>query len=397
MISRQVRLLERLRYGISAMHTASQGALGPSAAWPSAFVFDIDGVLKRGKEVLPQAIRALQQLYTPNRQLARLPVAFLTNGGGVTERRKAEQLSDWLDINVSPQQVVLSHTPFRPLAPKYADQPVLVVGRGHIIEVAKHYGFHKIITTSKLAKALPHAVPFWHESSVWAAGPSAHRYHPPLEYGTSENPIRAIFVFSDPEDWYKDLQLVSDALIGRGVMGRRHEDVPSDAPPVDVYFSNPDLLWANEHPSPRFGQGAFATCVEALYEKVTGSHLPAKTVFGKPNPEPYRLIESLLAVQANGLGLLSKDHVEDFPKDNKGLVMPPFSAIYAVGDNSAADVRGANQAGHPWVSILVRTGVFAGPDANCPRDPAHIVVEDVEAAVQAALHHSRSMKWHSMR
>lgn len=397
MLSRRLRALEQIGNGISRMHTASQSALGPSAAWPSAFVFDIDGVLKRGKEVLPQAIRALEQLYSPDKQMPRLPVAFLTNGGGVTERRKALQLTDWLGVNVAPEQVVLSHTPFRPLAPKYAHQPVLIVGRGHIVEVAKHYGFKNIITTSKLAKALPTAVPFWKESSVWSSGPSADRYYPPLRYGTPEDPIRAVFVFSDPEDWYKDLQLVSDVLVGRGVLSRRHEEVPPDAPPVAVYFSNPDLLWANEHPSPRFGQGAFAACVEALYERVTGSHLPSKTVFGKPNPEPYRLIETLLAAQASSLGLLPTDHVQEFPRDTKGLPMPPFSSIYAIGDNSAADVRGANQAGHPWKSILVRTGVFSGPHANCLRDPAHIVVDDVEAAVKAAMHHSRSVKWHSMR
>lgn len=38
----------------------------------------------------------------------------------------------------------------------------------------------------------------------------------------------------------------------------------------------------------------------------------------------------------------------------------PFSGIYAVGDNPAADVRGANQAGGPWVSVLVRTGASVG-------------------------------------
>jgi len=59
-------------------------------------------------------------------------------------------------------------------------------------------------------------------------------------------------------------------------------------------------------------------------------------------------------------------------------------------------VRGARAAGHHWVSILVRTGVWRGED-NCTVDPAHIVVDNVKAAVEAALHHSRSVRWHSMR
>jgi hypothetical protein len=49
------------------------------------------------------------------------------------------------------------------------------------------------------------------------------------------------------------------------------------------------------------------------------------------------------------------------------------------------------------VSVLVRTGVFRGPGDNCERDPAHLVVDDVDAAVDAALHRARSQKWHSMR
>lgn len=31
--------------------------------------------------------------------------------------------------------------------------------------------------------------------------------------------------------------------------------------------------------------------------------------------------------------------------------------VYAVGDNPAADVRGANLAGPPWVSVLVRCDI----------------------------------------
>lgn len=73
-----------------------------------------------------------------------------------------------------------------------------------------------------------------------------------------------------------------------------------------------------------------------------------------------------------------------------------FSAIFAVGDNPAADVRGASQAGPPWVSVLVRTGVF-NKGLNSTSDPAHLVVTDVCAAVQAGLHRARTSRWHSMR
>jgi ribonucleotide monophosphatase NagD (HAD superfamily) len=128
--------------------------------------------------------------------------------------------------------------------------------------------------------------------------------------------------------------------------------------------------------------------------QLTGQPLQSKRSFGKPNAEPYRLVEAALEAQALALGLPRPPP----RKDALGALLPPFQAIYAVGDNPAADVRGANAAGHPWVSVLVRTGVFAGPPgANCHVDPAHIVVDDVEGAVDAALHRARSDKWHSMR
>lgn len=63
----------------------------------------------------------------------------------------------------------------------------------------------------------------------------------------------------------RDLQLMVDVLLSRGTPGH---PPPPGAPPVEVYLSNPDLLWANEFSAPRFGQGAFATALEAIYEKV---------------------------------------------------------------------------------------------------------------------------------
>ncbi|GAB4814223.1 hypothetical protein N2152v2_001269 [Parachlorella kessleri] len=267
--------------------------------------------------------QALAKLYTPDGSKARYPLAFLTNGGGVSEERKAEQLSEWLSVHVIAPQVVLSHTPFKQLVPALGDKPVLISGRGHVADVARKYS---------------------------------------------------------------ELQIMMDVLTSKGVPGRRH--TPQAAPPVEVFFSNPDLLWANEFPTPRFGQGAFAACLEALHEKMTGVPLQAKRVFGKPNPKPYELIEDLLLQQARELGMEVGSPSGELP----------FSSIYAVGDNPAADVRGANRAGHPWVSVLVKTGVFDGTlYANCPNDPAHMVVDDVEAAVDAVLHRHRSARWHSMR
>lgn len=359
---------------------------------PIAFVFDVDGVLLQGnQEVLPQALKAMGRLFSDSKDMPKVPVAFLTNSGGMSERRRAHQLANLLDVPITGDQIVLSHTPFRPLAEEYSNKPVLVVGRGDVMEISKSYGFRATVTTSQLAKALPLAVPFWSEVDKYIGGPCSGRYVPSLRSGTPDNPIQAVFVFSDPTEWYTDLQLLVDTLVGGGVLGRRKSEIPSGTPPVPVFFSNPDILWSNQFSAPRFGQGAFAACVELLYEKATGERLPPNIVkfMGKPNPEPYRVIENLLTEQAVALGLLPEKALEF--SSSASANPPPFSAIYSIGDTRNTDVRGANNAGRPWHSVLVQTGTKYHYDEGKEEDPADIVSEDVDTAILAALEHAKGL------
>eukprot|EP00887_Chlorella_sp_A99_P002473 scaffold10.g2473.t1 len=283
---------------------------------PPAFVLDIDGCLVQGHEVLPAARRALSRLY----------------------------------------QVVLSHTPMRPLAKQLGDRQVLVSGRGLVAEVAKAYGFKRVVTPRCIVKAVPEAVPFFEDQGAMVLeGHAATHHREPLPAGTEADPIRAVLVMTDPSNWYLDLQLIIDVILGKGVLGRRPEEtLPGD-----------DEV------------------------QLTGQPLKA-TTFGKPSPETYRLTEQQLLKQARAA-------------DQLGLTLPhstdphhsPFSAIYAIGDNPYSDVAGANAAGEPWVSVLVtKTGVAR---ENSRVHPAQVVVDDVDAAVQAAVHRSRSLRWHSMR
>ncbi len=148
--------------------------------------------------------------------------------------------------------------------------------------------------------------------------------------------------------------------------------------------------------------------------QVTGRELNHEFM-GKPNAAPYELAEQLLCDQAMELGLMdpqqyNAEQEETCPgtteqagareHDSLGQSLSPFSAIYAVGDNPKADIAGALNArarGRPYVAMLVRTGVFSGERANDEEFPADVVVDDVDAAVQAALHRARNMRWHSMR
>lgn len=347
-------------------------------------MFDIDGVLIQGGNVLPEAKQALAKVYTSNGQKPKFPVCFLTNGGGVTEAQKAEQLSDWLDVAVGVDQVVLSHTPFRELAKDLGNKPVVISGRG-ASEVAKAYGFNKAVSTSQLGARYPTAVPFCHDPSRTPEGEPVPEMSD-LSCGFEEAPFEAVLVFTDPIDWYRDLQLITDVIMSGGVMGRT--EPPKGSQPVPLYYSNPDIVYANEFPAPRFGQGCFAAALDAVYAAINGHSVKHFTVFGKPHPEPYRLMEGLLLQQAKLIGL-------ELPKANNKL---PFGAVYAVGDNPASDIAGARAAGLPWTSILVRTGIFRRPPGeNDPNHPADFVVQDVLQAVDAALHRTRHAKWHSMR
>jgi ribonucleotide monophosphatase NagD (HAD superfamily) len=64
------------------------------------------------------------------------------------EEERAKDLSTMFDVEISPKQIILSHTPMRSLVSKYGDSKVLIVGSRKSPEVAKHYGFKKSIGIS---------------------------------------------------------------------------------------------------------------------------------------------------------------------------------------------------------------------------------------------------------
>lgn len=103
--------------------------------------------------------------------------------------------------------------------------------------------------------------------------------------------------------------------------------------------------------------------VDSLYKQLTGSELKS-TSFGKPHAATYQFAENVL----NRLS----------PTNTK-------RHVYAVGDNPAADIQGANNYG--WTSMLVRTGVFNGGE-NATDFPAKVVCENVLEAVERAIANS---------
>lgn len=69
-------------------------------------LFDIDGVLVRGKMPIPAAKKAFQKLVDSNGQFI-VPVVFVTNAGNCLRQTKADQLSHVLGVPVSK---TLKHT-----------------------------------------------------------------------------------------------------------------------------------------------------------------------------------------------------------------------------------------------------------------------------------------------
>ncbi|KAJ1888898.1 hypothetical protein LPJ81_006231 [Coemansia sp. IMI 209127] len=108
-----------------------------------------------------------------------------------------------------------------------------------------------------------------------------------------------------------------------------------------------------------------------MWNALTKGASPLKhTPFGKPNKVQYTYAERLL----DNL-VLGADAATTVPQ------LRAQRRVYAIGDNPAADIAGANRAG--WTSILVRTGVFTGaPGTNDATNPANKVVDHVGDAVE---------------
>ncbi|KAF9935898.1 hypothetical protein BGZ67_002883 [Mortierella alpina] len=342
----------RATFRARGLHTQAKAA-------PFNIVFDIDGVLIKGKRVIPQTRRALELLHENN-----IPYIFLTNGGGVRESEKADQLSKKLGIQVNPDHLIVSHSPMRALVPQYQNSNIMVVGgTGNACkDVAEYYGFNHVFTPKELHEADPSVCPI----STCTEEPS------PLDKSVLEKiekPVDAVMVFHDSEDWGRDLQVCLDALVSKGgALGtiKTPEALHATKQSVPIYFSNPDVVWSNEYPVPRFGQGSFKMCLEKVYQHLTGQELEY-TSFGKPLNTTYKYAEALL------------DKIAPLQAGLDG--QPSKRTVYAVGDNPYADIAGAN--GYGWNSVLVKTGVYMPKGfENHHLHPATAVVDHVEDAVR---------------
>lgn len=302
-------------------------------------VFDVDGVLLRGKQAIPGARQVLQDLKAND-----IPFAIMTNGGGYPEEKKAAQISEIVGETVSADLLCMSHTPMRQLVDKHGDELVLAVGKDcdELSAVMHNYGFKNVVTVGQLHSHFPTMYP---DIKLDAHVPHGGRF--------DQEQFGAVFVLIDPIYWGRELQIVMDVLCSQqGTLGRNGERQS-----VPLYSACSDFQYVGEFHLPRYGAGAFRAVMEDLYFRTTGHHLE-QTLFGKPEKTSFDYAETLIDGQ--------HDAVE---------------RIYMIGDNPQTDVKGANQAAGRWKSILTLTGMHAGP-GNDFTYPAYQVVQDVNEALE---------------
>jgi len=324
-------------------------------------IFDIDGVLVRGRKVIKSAEEAIHKLRERN-----IPTLFLTNGGCETEEHKAESLQQHLGVEIDPDQVVLSHSPLRILNILH-DKHVVVSGQGPVSEIAQMCGFSKVSHIDDIDQHFPDL----------DVNDREKRNRMPCPPRKPFFPVEAILLMGEPVNWEKSFQIIIDILLTNGHPYEPHVYRKTHLPVVAV---NTDYLWMSEAVNPRFGHGGFLLGLECLYQKLTNQTLDYTAILGKPNLFTYRYTEGVMHNLAEKM----------FGRETK------IQTIYAVGDNVDTDVYGANHynnyikavqhsdiatdALHPkstispdrMKTILVRTGVFGGDDDIFEKKANHL-------------------------
>jgi len=310
-------------------------------------IFDIDGVLLRGGNVLPQAKTAFTKLNNLS-----VPIAFVTNAGNSHREEKAEILSEKLNVPISSSQVVMSHTPLSGMDAEYYSRFSLISGQGPIRQIADRLGFKNVITIDELRAEAPFL-----DMVNQTTRPVKRKTTEKLSFSFPK--IEQIILFGEPDNWDRNLQLLIDCIISNGDMWQeksqqdyeREGVLGAGEKHIPILAANMDLQWQAEAPGPRFGHGTFMTCLESIYGKITGGKdLVYSALAGKPGVMTYEFSEKLL---------------EDMALEKEMRL----GDVFCIGDNLMSDIYGANLysqriSARNFVSMLVCTGVYHPPFTN---------------------------------
>lgn len=136
-----------------------------------AVVIDIDGVIVKGRSIIgnsPNVIRALLEPYSEHR--VNIPFVLMTNGGGLPEPAKAEDINRRLNLpkeechgkrKLEGDHMILCHSPLRDplILDLYRDKHVIVTGMYEELDVALYYGYNKAIHVEELAVLYSDQIP----------------------------------------------------------------------------------------------------------------------------------------------------------------------------------------------------------------------------------------------
>lgn len=335
-----------------------------------AFAFDIDGVLLRSKKPIPGAGDALRLL-----NQNKIPYILLTNGGGYLEKERTDFVSKVLDVEISPLQIVLSHTPYRALVNKY--DRILAVGSEGVRKVAETYGFKDVVHQTDILRYNRAISPYSGISDEQLCKYSK------VVPNIADKRFDAVLVFNDPHDWAADIQIISDAINSKDGYLDTVRDYKSSKPSIPIYFSNLDLLWANDYHLNRFGQGAFRLINRRLYAALNDDLPLTDYVVGKPTKLTYDFAHQLL-IDWHGKLITNTTSSPEQRLPTLGITpdSSPFDNIYMVGDNPASDIIGAQRYG--WNSCLVRTGVYQDGTSLGEIKPT-MIVNNVYDAVRSVV------------
>lgn len=172
---------------------------------PLAFAFDVDGVLKHGRFVIPEAKQALQKL-----DLLNIPYIFITNGGGNKETERAKAISKDFHVNVDESQIVLSHTVMKPLAQRLGEKNILVIGGEEhgqkCREIAESYGFKNVYVPTDILCWNKFIYPFASPPASQDALAQPHTYRR-KNVDFAKVPFSAVLLFKDSADHGLDMQV----------------------------------------------------------------------------------------------------------------------------------------------------------------------------------------------
>ncbi|KAM3140632.1 hypothetical protein pb186bvf_007230 [Paramecium bursaria] len=280
-----------------------------------AIVFDIDGVIVRGKQIINSSDQVVESIM----QKPYIPFYLLTNG----ERDSQNKTS-----NLQKEQVILNFTPLRQIMSEFQNRLLLVCGTGKIREIAEDCGLQQFITSSELQTLRNKS----HFKTYTQSQIDEIKEIIAQRGVTIDQKFEAVFIVNDPNEWENDFQQIIDIL-----------RVDINTP---IYVVNNDFTYADVFWLPRVAFGLFNASLRSICQQRFGKE-PNIMYYGKPSTNTFKYVENLIHQQNPNVG-----------------------NIYMIGDNPKSDIRGANNIG--WISILVRTGVFQG--VNDPVDPAKHVV-----------------------